>query len=60
MKKNDNWTWTHKGWLIIKASGEYRLWRQDDRDGRRERAVCPTLATAKYLIDQATTLEKAN
>jgi len=52
MIKKDDYTWTHKGWVIIKHFNEYNLWRSSDPPGAQARGCTSSLALARYLIDQ--------
>ena len=54
MKRFDDFTWRHKKWLIIWNGIAYYLWRASDPVGAQPRGMCPTLAVAKYLIEQDT------
>ena len=52
MIKKDDYTWTHKGWVIIKHYNQYNLWRSSDPLGAKSRGCTSTLALARYLIEQ--------
>lgn len=52
MIKKEDYTWTHKGWVIIRHNNEFNLWKSDDSPGRQCRGLAPSLRLARYLIDQ--------